>query len=96
LSYHLGHKTALIILGELMAITLPIPTRDLRVNPLSTSEMLAMLNAYAASAIDPVTIAFATGLSKYLSARSTLIRDIAREVSYPEITNPVHLSASPM
>lgn len=75
-----------------MAITLPIAPRDLRVTPLSNPEMEAMLSAYASGAIDPMTTAFATGLDKYLSARSTLIRDIAREVSFPEITNPVHLS----
>jgi hypothetical protein len=65
-------------------MALPIPDRNLDAQPLTNSEMVEMLTAWAddisttGPSADPVGKKFADGVVKYLSARPVLMRDLAQ------------------
>lgn len=70
-----------------MAVSLPIPPRDLRAMPLHYDEMLAMLEAYEAGAADPVTQQFAMALAIHLGNRPVQMSDVAKTVGSAEKLN---------
>lgn len=76
--------TNVTVPSNLKTISLPITSRDLVGYPLTHSEMVAMLAAYANAATDPVTVSFATGLFQYLTNRFAVTTEISYKVGHPE------------